>query len=809
MKGLLLDVDYAEEETRPRVRLFIKSGPETIVAVDPNFEEYLYATSDEPARTAKLIHKIELAEDGKLIKPKNVEVVKRTLLGKEIDAIKVSFHHPREASKLRHAVRELPGVNDIYEFDLPPVRRYLVDRGLTPMAGVEFSGKVEAKDGVKTVVVDEPPKPTTVDEPKLNIMSFDIEVYNPTGSVRSDKDPITMMSMADNRGLRKVITWKNLDNNPDYVEVVGSERDMIKRFVELVKERDVDILLGYNTDLFDIPYIRDRARQLKVKLDLGRDGSEFVVRKRRFATASKIRGRVHVDVFAMVDFLATIGSIKLIHYSLADVYRHMAGKEKPDFEFAEMINAWEKGGEEGRRFLEYSMSDADATLELGLEFLPLFLSLTHVVGQTLFDVQRMTSGQLVEWLLVAEAHKLGELVPARPVGEEYEGRTEETFVGAYVMEPAKGLHENLAVFDFRSLYPSIIVSHNIDPSTINCKDCKPGERDQVPGMEYFFCKRRRGFIPVTLQRIIEERTKLKTKLKELKRGTKEYRALDSQQWAMKIVANSFYGMLGYPRARWYSKQCAESVTSFGRHYIHRTIEMAKDFGLEVIYGDTDSLHCKLGGKTREDAMLFLKRVNESLPGIMELELEGFYPRGIFITKKRYAMTDEEGRMIVKGLEFVRRDWAAIAKRTQEEVLRTILRDGSPKKAAEIIRKTTRNVFEGRVDLKDLVIYTQLKMPIESYRAIGPHVVAAKRLGKLGHKIEPGMMIAYIEAKGPGSISERAFPVEDFKGREYDPEYYVGHQILPAVMRIMEVLGYNEGDLKFEKEKQVGLDQFMR
>jgi DNA polymerase I len=173
------------------------------------------------------------------------------------------------------------------------------------------------------------------------------------------------------------------------------------------------------------------------------------------------------------------------------------------------------------------------------------------------------------------------------------------------------------------------------------------------------------------------------------------------------------------------------------------------------------------------------------------------------------MVDDEGRMVVKGLEFVRRDWAAIAKRTQKSVLEAILRDGSPEKAAEVVRETTRNIFEGLVNIDDLVIYTQLKMPIESYKAIGPHVMAAKRLRKLGREVEPGMMIAYIEAKGPGSISERAIPVEEFKGREYDPDYYIGNQVLPAVMRIMEVLGYSEEDLKFEKRRQVGLDKFIR
>lgn len=809
MKGLLLDVDYAEEEAQPCIRLFLKSETGVVVAIDPTFEQYFYVTTSNAEKVAKLISKLELSEHGRTIKPKSVDIVERTFLGHKVEVLKVAFHHPKDMPALRHAVRELPGVKDIYEFDIPSARRYLVDRNLIPTLGVSVSGKVEEGKGVKTLLLDGPPKPVNVPEQKLNVMSFDIEVYIPAGAPRPDKDPVIMISLADNRGFKKVITWKDLGVKLDYVEVMGSEREMLKRFVELVEERDVDVLLGYNTDLFDFPYIRERAKQLRVKLKLGRDGSEVITRKRRFATATKIRGRVHIDVYTMVNFLATIGAIRLIHYTLEDVYRHILGKEKPDFKFTEMAEAWERGGERTKELLEYCLSDSQATLELGLELLPLFFELTRIIRQTPFDVTRMTPGQLVEWLLIADAHKVGELVPARPVGEEYAERLEETYVGAYVMEPAKGLHENLIVFDFRSLYPSIIVSHNIDPSALNCKCCKPSEATTVPELGYRFCSRRRGFIPSTLELLIEARAKLKRELKQYKRGTKEYRSLDAQQWALKIVANSFYGMLGYPRARWYFKECAESVTSFGRHYIHKTIDMARDFDFDVIYSDTDSLYCKLNGKKREDGIKFLKKVNESLPGIMELEFEGFYPRGIFVTKKRYAMIDEEGRMVVKGLEFVRRDWAALAKKTQEAVLEAILRDGSPKKAAELIRKTTRDMLEGRVSLDDLVIYTQLKMPIESYRSIGPHVVAAKRLREMGREVEPGMVIAYIEAKGPGSISERAVPVEDFKGREYDPDYYVEHQVLPAVMRIMEVLGYKQEDLRYEREKQMGLEKFMR
>ena len=809
MEGLLLDVDYVEDEEHPSMRIYLKAGGEKVVAVDRNFRQYFYVLAEDPGRAAGVISKVEVSERGRTVRPAAVEVVKRTRLGREVNAVKIVLQHPKHQAPLRHAVRELPGVKEFYEFDIPPARRYLIETGLVPLAGVRVEGMERECEGIKTIFLDKSPEPREWSGDDLRIMSFDIEVHNPSGTPRPDRDPVIMISMVDTEGLRKVLTWKVPEMKPDYVEVVEDEREMFRRFVETVRERDIDVLLGYNTDLFDFPYMKERAKRLKTKLALGRDGSEVYMRKRRFATATRIRGRVHVDVYAMVNFLATIGAIRLIHYTLEDVYKHVLGKEKPDFEVGEIARAWDTGGEKLERLLEYSLSDARATLELGLELLPVFYELSRLVGQTLFDVSRMTPGQLVEWLLIREAFRLKELVPPRPLEEEYGERMEDTYAGGYVMEPKKGLHENLVAFDFRSLYPSIIVSHNVDPSMFNCNCCAPDETTAVPDLGYHFCKRRRGFIPLILERLINARAEIKKELKRHRPGTAEYRSLDARQMALKIISNSFYGMLGYARARWYFKECAESVTSWGRHYIHQTITSATREGFEVVYADTDGLYCKLNGRSRRDAFKFLEKMNRRLPGIMELELEGFYPRGVFITKKRYALIDESGRLIVKGLEFVRRDWAAIAKRTQEAVLDAILRDGSPQKAAEIVRKMAKDLFEGRVRFEDLIIYTQLKMPIESYRSIGPHVAAAKKLRAKGYAVEPGMVVAYVEAKGPGSISDRATPVEDFKEMEYDANYYVEHQVLPAVMRIMEVLGYSEDDLKFTTDKQTKLVRFLK
>lgn len=807
MKGLLLDSDYLKTRKPPAMRLFIKKEGEIVTVLDPHFTHYFYVESENLQKIAKAIEKVEAEKYGEKISPKSTKVVERKFLGEKKKVIKVLADSPRDITPLRKKIKDFPEVKGFYEHDIPPARRYLIEHELTPMSGVKAEGESQKGDYGEELVLAKPPESIKGVDEELNILAFDIESYSPAGSPRAEKDPVIMISVSDNQGLEKVLTWKDFDVNLDYVEVLEDEKSMIERFIQLVQERNSDVIMGYNTDLFDFPYLSQRAEKLDVKLELGRDGSEISTKKRRFSTVTKIAGRVHADVYAMTEFLSRIGAIRLIDYTLENVYKHIIGEEKPDLEYSEIPGAWDEGGEKARELIEYSLSDATATLELGNEFLPLFTELSRTVKQSLFDVSRMTPGQLVEWLLIFNAHKIDELIPPRPVGREYQRRRGETYIGGYVKEPTPGLHEELVVFDFRSLYPTIVVTHNIDPATLDCDCCTSEETATAPDLGYEFCQKKKGFIPETLKELIEGRSRLKNKMSREKEESREYQSLYNRQWALKIIANSFYGMLGYPRARWYSKECAESVTSFGRHYIKDTIEMAKDRGFEVIYGDTDSLFCKLNGKNREDVKKFLKKVNESLPGIMELELEDYYKRGVFVTKKRYAMIDEGGKLVVKGLEFVRRDWAALAKRTQEQVIEAILHDASPKKAAEIVQETTKAIKQGNVDLDDLVIHTQLKKPLEEYKARGPHVAAAERLEELGEEVEPGMMMNYIVEKGSGSISDRAIPVSDFEGRDYDPDYYIENQVLPAVMRIMEVLDYGEEDLRYEETRQMKLGKF--
>ena len=206
---------------------------------------------------------------------------------------------------------------------------------------------------------------------------------------------------------------------------------------------------------------------------------------------------------------------------------------------------------------------------------------------------------------------------------------------------------------------------------------------------------------------------------------------------------------------------------------------------------------ELEAEIKNQAQKFITDLNATLPEVMELEYEGFYRRGFFVSKKRYAVI-EDGEIIAKGLELVRRDWEPIVKQTQKDVLKDILKEGNTTKA-----KT------GKIEGKELIIHTQITKPLSEYKQIGPHVVAAKKMEEHGIKITKGTIIQYVIVKGKGSISQRAVPYDYSEGAEYDRDYYINNQMIPAIGRIMYSLGYTKQDLEdlAQGEKQTSLDAF--
>lgn len=770
---VILDVDYITEEGKPVIRLFKKENGKFKIEHDRTFRPYIYALLRDDSKIEE-VKKITGERHGKIVRIVDVEKVEKKFLGKPITVWKLYLEHPQDVPTIREKVREHPAVVDIFEYDIPFAKRYLIDKGLIPMEGEE----------------------------ELKILAFDIETLYHEGE-EFGKGPIIMINYADENEA-KVITWKNIDL--PYVEVVSSEREMIKRFLRIIREKDPDIIVTYNGDSFDFPYLAKRAEKLGIKLTIGRDGSEPKMQRIGDMTAVEVKGRIHFDLYHVIT-----RTINLPTYTLEAVYEAIFGKPKEKVYADEIAKAWESG-ENLERVAKYSMEDAKATYELGKEFLPMEIQLSRLVGQPLWDVSRSSTGNLVEWFLLRKAYERNEVAPNKPSEEEYQRRLRESYTGGFVKEPEKGLWENIVYLDFRALYPSIIITHNVSPDTLNLEGCK--NYDIAPQVGHKFCKDIPGFIPSLLGHLLEERQKIKTKMKETQDPIEKI-LLDYRQKAIKLLANSFYGYYGYAKARWYCKECAESVTAWGRKYIELVWkELEEKFGFKVLYIDTDGLYATIPGGESEEikkkALEFVKYINSKLPGLLELEYEGFYKRGFFVTKKRYAVIDEEGKVITRGLEIVRRDWSEIAKETQARVLETILKHGDVEEAVRIVKEVIQKLANYEIPPEKLAIYEQITRPLHEYKAIGPHVAVAKKLAAKGVKIKPGMVIGYIVLRGDGPISNRAILAEEYdpKKHKYDAEYYIENQVLPAVLRILEGFGYRKEDLRYQKTRQVGLTSWL-
>lgn len=219
---------------------------------------------------------------------------------------------------------------------------------------------------------------------------------------------------------------------------------------------------------------------------------------------------------------------------------------------------------------------------------------------------------------------------------------------------------------------------------------------------------------------------------------------------------------------------------------------------------------KLEEKIKNQAIAFIEHINSNLPESMELEYEGFYRRGFFVSKKRYAVI-EDGEIIAKGLELVRRDWAPIVKKTQENVLMAILKEGNTQKAIDEVKKVLKDIKSGNVDKKDLIIHTQITKSLDSYKQIGPHVIAARQMEDHGIKVTKGTIVQYIIVKGKGPVSQKAVPYEYSEGLDYDGDYYINNQLIPAVSRITTPLGYSKTSLEdlARGEVQQSLDAFFK
>ncbi|MEM4746950.1 MAG: DNA-directed DNA polymerase [Archaeoglobaceae archaeon] len=776
VEGLLLDAEYVTVDEKAVIRLWCK-GEEIFTAYDRNFKPYFYVFGVDE----EVIEKVVVKSKKGMIAPESYERRKVKVFGKEEEAFVIYAKHPQHVPKLREIFSEF---GEVREADIPFAYRYLIDKDLACMDGVRISGR-EIEGKIKSYEIENVER-IDMEVPEMRILAFDCEMLSSFGMPDPERDPIIVIA----------VKWGEGEKEEELI--VGEERKILQRFVEIIKSVDPDIIVGYNQDAFDWPYIRKRAEKLKVPLNIGRDGGSISFKGGR----PKITGRLNVDLY---DIALRISEVKI--KKLENIAEFLGAKvEVEDIEGKDVAKYWEKDRE---KVLLHARRDLIHTFTIAKELLPMHYEMSKLIRLPLDDVTRIGRGKQVDWLLLSEAKKLGEVAPnAVEVAESYEG--------AFVIEPERGLHENVAELDFASMYPSIMIAFNISPDTLS-----PNGEFVAPEVGYRFRKQPDGFFKRILISLIKRRQEIKKAMKTMDERDPKYKLLDIKQQALKILTNSFYGYMGWSGARWYCKECAEATTAWGRYFIKTSARIAEEMGFKVLYGDTDSIFVsKPVGieELKKDVEKLIERISKELP--VQIELDELFRTIFFVEKKRYAGITEDGKILVRGLEVRRGDWCELAKKAQKEVIEILLREKNPEKALNFVMKVIETIRSGKIKLEDVVIYKGLTKKPSKYEAVQAHVKAAKRAEEIGIVYPVGSKVGYVVVKGAGNVGDRAYPidmVENFDGenlrikrrdgyevKKLDKDYYIEHQILPAVMRILERFGYSEARLK---STQTSLDSF--
>jgi DNA polymerase I len=361
-----------------------------------------------------------------------------------------------------------------------------------------------------------------------------------------------------------------------------------------------------------------------------------------------------------------------------------------------------------------------------------------------------------------------------------------------VLQPKPGLHESIVALDFKSMYPNLMIAHNLSPDTyVPLTEPAPrGGVFEAPEVKHRFRKSPAGFYKELLTYLINVRSEIRLRMKKLNPSSVEYRVLDARQKAVKVITNAMYGYAGWTGARWYMKPVAEAAAAYGRHTILTAIKMAEENRLTVVYGDTDSIFVT---NEPEKISTVSKEIEDKLG--LEINPDKFYVRILFTeAKKRYAGLLPDGQLDIVGLEVMRGDWATVAKEVQERVLEIILKEESPQKAVDFVKNFIGELRKKNVPYRDLIIWKTLTKPAEEYQVKASHVEAAKMLHEKGWMLGVGDKIGYVVVVGAGRLYERVKPYMFGSYDEVDIEYYVSKQVVPAAARILGLFGITEDDL---------------
>ncbi|EXJ84185.1 DNA polymerase delta subunit 1 [Capronia epimyces CBS 606.96] len=769
--------------------------------------------------------------------------------------LKVTVTEPKYISRLRSAIEDgqanYKGMwkvedNKIRTYDsIQYVLRFMIDTGVAGMSWIEVPPQkyhvlpqherqshcqIEAYCHYRDLIAHGPEGEWAKMAP-LRILSFDIECAGRKGVFpEAIHDPVIQIAnvvtkYGDSKPfIRNVFvldTCSLIVNTKIYEH--SSESQMLMAWRDFLEKVDPDVIIGYNIANFDFPYLLDRARHLKltkfpywsrlksVVSHAKNDNFSSKQMGNRDTKSTNTNGRIQLDLLQLVQ-----RDYQLRSYTLNSVCAHFLGEQKEDVHHTMITELFNGTPDSRRRLAVYCLKDAYLPQRL-MDKLMCLVNYTEMARVTGVPFNYLLArGQQVKFIsqLFRKALEQQLVIPnleKETSNEQYEGAT--------VIEPIRGYYDvPIATLDFASLYPSIIQAHNLcyttllNKNTIEKLNLKKDEDYIVTPNGDLFCttKVRKGLLSQILEELLGARKRAKKELAVEKDPFKKA-VLNGRQLALKVSANSVYGLTGATVGKLPCLAIASSTTAYGRQMIEKTkheveqkytIANGYSHDAQVIYGDTDSVMVKFGEKDLRKTMALGQEaadfVSSQFIKPIKLEFEKVYFPYLLINKKRYAglywtNPDKYDKMDTKGIETVRRDNCRLVQIVIETVLNKILIDRDLDGAQDYVKETISNLLQNKVDLSMLVITKALSK--SDYTAKQAHVELAERMKKRDAGSAPalGDRVAYVIVKGAGgskNYEKSEDPIYVLENNvPIDTKYYLDNQLANPLGRIFEpILG---------------------
>jgi DNA polymerase II len=770
MRAFILNPTYRVVKGTPEVHLYcvLESG-EPCMIIDDRVRPYFFVRkADEP--------KVRNLASYAALESCNL----RSFAGETVLRIKVSV--PGEVPSLRQRLEE--SSVECFEADVRFAYRYMMDRDIRGSLDVEGP---YVRHGSLGRIYRNPVLHPCQWFPHLKIMSVDLETSPDGASLYS----VALHSPAFSR----VIIRHGAVRKQTDVETVHSEPELIRCFLQHIGQQDPDILTGWNVVDFDLVILARAARRHRMRFAIGRTDDDFDSRREASYTRESRAltfGRLVLDAQSLMRG----AFIRLQDYTLETAAQTVLGRGKLIKGADRRVEIERLYRSEPQRLVEYNLEDARLVTEIldRTALINLAIERSLLTGMPLDRVSAAIAS--IDSLYLRALRSRGVVAPS--VGRDVR---QASITGGYVMDAQPGLYRNVVVFDFKSLYPSIIRTFNLDPLTLVSNVAAASDALEAPNGARF---RRdvQGILPDLVAKVAEEREQARKEGQHVK------------AYAMKILMNSLYGVLGSGASRLFFPSVANAITYFGQLLIRTAAEFASVSGYRVIYGDTDSLFVDSAEKDPERALAVAHRLRANIgdavaafvrerfacESYLELEFEKLYLRfflpelrgGKIGSKKRYAglVSDADGseRIEFVGLESVRRDWSDASKTLQKELLHLVFHD---RPVADLIRSFVADLRTGRFD-GQLVYRKAVRKDLEDYiKTTPPHVQAARRQRHPGSRFVEYVMTHH----GPEPVGEETAPL--------DYEHYVEHQIKPVADAILRFLG-TSFDVILDSRRQLTL-----